>query len=68
MKPAIFRAPSTATPNLSTTKKGKEVRLIHPITVKGIIMVALEGHVEALAAREDLTQVAAVAAEVSPLA
>lgn len=31
-------------------------------------MVALEGHVEALAAREDLTQVAAVAAEVSPLA
>jgi len=31
-------------------------------------MVVLERHVEALAALEDLTQVAAVAAEVSPLA
>jgi len=64
MKPHIFRAPSTGIPNHST-KKGKEVRLIHPITVKGIIMVVLERHVEALAALEDLTQ---VAAEVSPLA
>ena len=64
MRPATLRAQSTATLNPST-KKGKEVRLIHPITVKGIKMVVHP--VADPEAPEDQTPAAVAEAEVSPL-